>query len=221
MKKTILNDELIKLLPNIFYKVLTINYFDESFIQKIKQNRDSVLVGITTDGLQQTPDKHNFNSLHNIRIGRDKIPFEAQSFTLIIGENIFSNCFNLAQTITELHRILVDDGVLITVEPNIQYYRHVLKLLRGNWDATLEDGKNKLHFFTPASLGELLNNSSFNVRTIFPLETDSFESFPMDTDGLVHIDRYHIGPLTHEEYNLFIIKRFLVVASKTKGGHVQ
>lgn len=218
--KTILNDELIKLLPNIFCKVLAVNYFDQSFIQKVKQNRDAVLVGITDEDPHPS-DENNFDSLHHIRIGKDKLPFDNHSFTLILGENIFSDCFSLAQTINELHRVLIDDGVLITVEPNIQYYRHVLKLLQGKWDATLEEGKDKLHFFTPASLGALLNNSSFNVRVISPFETDSENSFPIETNGFVHINKYHIGPLTPEEYNLFIIKRFLVVASKINGGHVQ
>ncbi len=221
MMKTILNDELIKLLPNIFCKVLTVNYFDKSFIQKVKENKGAILVGITTSGLHQVPNEDYFDSVHYIRIGKDKLPFEDQSFTLVIGENIFSDCFSLAQTISELNRILVDNGVLITTEPNIQYYRHVLKLLQGSWDATLEEGKDNLHFFTPASLELLLNNSSFNVRVISPLETDSLDSFPIDADGFVHINRYHIGPLTSEEHNLFLIKRFSAIASKTSRGSVQ
>ena len=161
--QNILNDKLINLFPNIFCKVLTINYFDKSFIQRIKQNSDAVLVGITTDGIPQIPNEPLFHSLHNIRIGKDKLPFEDQSFTLIIGENILSDCFSLPQTINELHRILVEGGIFITAEPNIQYYPHLLKLLHGNWDATLEEEKEKLHFFTPASLGILLNNSSYYV----------------------------------------------------------
>lgn len=218
MIHNILKDEIINLLPNIFSNVLTINFFNDSFIIQVKEKKGSSLRGIITDNTQNVPYENKFDSLHHITLGKDGLPFENNSFTLIIGDNILSDCFSLAQTINELNRVLKNDGVLITAEPNMQYHRHVVKLLQGTWDETLEEGKTKLHFFTPSSLASLLNNSSFLVRVLSPTEIDSVESFPIGEDGFVHIDRYHIGPLSKEEYKAFLIKRFLTVASKINEG---
>ncbi|GEM_PF-1819981 len=221
MIKTVLKDELIKSLPNIFSKILTIDFFDEDFVQKIKQNKEASLIGIATNDFQQVPCENSFDFLHSLKLGKDILPFGDKTFTLIIGENILSNCFSLAQTIGELNRILMDDGILITSEPNIQYYIHVLKLIQGVWDNTLGEKTNKLHFFTPCSLADLLSNSSFHVRILSPIETDSEDAFPLGSDGFVHVDRYHIGPLTPEEHKLFLIKSFMAVVSKNNGENIR
>ncbi|MGC8738412.1 MAG: class I SAM-dependent methyltransferase [Candidatus Hydrogenedens sp.] len=218
MIENVLKDEIIHLLANIFSRVLTINFFDEKFILQVKQKQGSSLKGIITDDTQNVPCEDQFNCLYHITLGREELPFENNSFTLVIGENILSDCFNLAQTINELNRVLINDGILITAEPNVQYYRHVLKLLQGTWDDTLEESKTRLHFFTPSSVATILNNSSFLVRVLSPIEIDSADSFPLSEDGFVHVNRYHIGPLSHEEYRVFLIKKFLAVASKTNGG---
>jgi len=219
MIKNVLKDEIVNQFPNIFSKVLTINFFDENFITQVKQKKETSLQGILTDDIQNVHYKDKFDSLHYTTLGKEGLPFEDNSFTLIIGENILSDCFSLAQTIHELHRVLKNDGILITAEPNVQYYRHVLKLLQGTWDETLEEGKTRFHFFTPSSLASLLNNSSFLIRVLSPIETDSTDSFPLSEDGFVHINRYHIGPLSQEEHRIFLIKRFLTVASKATGGN--
>lgn len=217
MIKNVLKNDLVKLLPHVFSKVLTVDFVDEDFIQKVKQNKEASLTGILTHDSQAVWNECDFNSLHRITLGRERLPFDDKSFTLVIGENIFSNCLSLSETISELYRILVDDGILITAEPNIQYYHHFLKLLQGQWDETLGEGKTKLHFFTPVSLATLLNNSSFFVRVLSPLETDSVDYFPISGDGFVHVNRYHLGPLTPKEHELFLIKRFLTVVSKSNG----
>ncbi len=215
MIKNILKNELIQLLPATLRNILTIDYFDEDFIQQVKQNPENRIEGITTNGITSIPNIELFPSLHHLTPGKDKLPFADNSFTLIIGENILSHCLSLPEAISELHRVLVDHGTFISAEPNIQYHQHLLNLLQGNWDEKLGEEKVKLHFFTPYSLAKLLNDSYFQVRILSPLEVDKEDSFPLSPDGYVHINRYHIGPLTNGEHRLFLVKKFLVVASKT------
>lgn len=218
MLENVLKYDIIPQLKNIFSKVLIIDCFETSFINKIKETHQSSISAITTDGDIPGLDASIFSSIHHIRLGTNPLPFEEKTFTLIIGDNIFSHCVHLPQTIKELHRILSDEGVIITTEPNLQHYSHILRLLNGEWDETLNNGKAKLHFFTPASLAHLLDNSSFHVRHLALVESDPPNSFPLTDDNFVHWDRYHFGPLTPDEHKLFLIKKFLVIASKSNGG---
>jgi hypothetical protein len=102
------------------------------------------------------------------------------------------------------------------IEPNIQFYLHFINLLEGDWDETLGEDTPKLHFFTPESLSILLSNSLFNVLAKVPIEIASPESFIINSDRFVHTGKYNIGPLTNDEYKMFLCKKFLILASRLK-----
>lgn len=216
MTETLFQKKLINLIPKTFEKVLIINFFDEHLIQHVKQNKETFLAGISVGEASTIPCESEFNSIHYLKLGKNKLPFEDECFNLIIGNNIFSECSSLPKTISEINRILSADGILMCIEPNVQFYPHFINLLEGKWDETLGEDTPKLHFFTQESLSILLSNSLFNVLTKVPIEIASPESFIINSDRFVHTGKYNIGPLTNDEYKMFLCKKFLILASRLK-----
>ncbi len=216
MTETLFQDKLINIIPQTFGKVLVINFFEEHLIQHLKQNKELSLVGISTEETQSISCEQEFNFIHYLKMGKNELPYENKYFNFIIGKNIFTECFSLPKTISELNRVLSPDGILMCIEPNVQFYPYFINLLEGNWDETLGEDKPKLHFFTQESLSILLSNSSFHVLAKAPIEIASSESFIIGPDKFVHTGRYHIGPLSNDEYKMFLCKKFLILASKLK-----
>lgn len=95
--------------------------------------------------------------------------FDAVTCTAVI-EHVFDPYF----VVSEIHRVLNKDGILIVEVPNIAYLRHRIHLLFGklpvtsspyNWKEIGWDGGH-LHYFTKETFCRLLEESGFKILKV-------------------------------------------------------
>jgi len=96
-----------------------------------------------------------YSSLRLVRASADKLPFQDDSFDLVICFVAFHLFDDVGKVLREMHRVLVEGGVLV----GLTY------LLTGDWEQE-EHQKTYLdpqgiHFFNVNEIGELLDKSGF------------------------------------------------------------
>lgn len=201
------------LLPKSAKTVLLINPTDINWIQHFKENPQTEITILINESANSPNINFSGTKVLSGFLGKEPLDLEYNYFEIILGENVLTQCYSLPQSLTELNKLLVPEGIVILIEPNVQYYKILINLLKGNWDNSLDNEKRNFHFFTPLSLIKLLTSSHFTVLGVGGIELDEGQDFPLEND-FVDLGKYRIGPLTEGEYRSFLIKKFMVVAKK-------
>ncbi len=116
----------------------------------------------------------------------------------------------------ELARVLAPGGVLLMTVPNVQFYRIVLALAHGHWQAA-EGGvldPSHIRFFTAFEAAELLRRHGLHIEAIIPIAGTAPETVPRDAGGHINAGEIRLGPLTDDEYKVYMTSQFLVMATK-------
>lgn len=95
-----------------------------------------------------------------------ELPWKPGSFDVLICGDVLEHLVDPWQTLRKLGELIREDGLIITSIPNIQNFRIITGLLRGQWeyaDSGLLD-VGHLRFFTWSTVEDLLNRSGFAVE---------------------------------------------------------
>ncbi|MCX8064525.1 MAG: methyltransferase domain-containing protein [Candidatus Hydrogenedentes bacterium] len=213
MSRMMVISKLIDYIPSRCKKVLCINITQFDLIENISENREVCLL-FTAENEKWK--EFNYPNKYFQKLGKDTLPFEDEIFDFVIGEEIFSHCLGLANTVSEIRRILKNQGLLLTVEPNIQYVDYFFDLVEGKWEDILQKiSPNPCHyFFTIRSLSKMIMDSGFKVDACYPVELDNTGNFPRNSEGYIVRGKYLLGPINDSEYLEFLTKRYIVLSSK-------
>lgn len=142
--------------------------------------------------------------------------FEDGPYDAILCEEDLATLRDHEPAVKTLHAALAPGGVLVLVLPNLQYHRHFLAFLGGEWPCGIEQGlaASNLRFFTGYEIVSMLRRNGFTGTKLSGLEFDDPEAFPKDASGHVHIGRATLGPLSDDEHRAFLIRTYVAVAQK-------
>ena len=96
------------------------------------------------------------------------LPFHSNQFDLIVMADILEHFVDPWNTLARYRDFLKPNGVLLASIPNIQHWRTVMNLLRGEWQYTNWGTLDRTHlrFFTKSSIKDLFNQSGFEISRI-------------------------------------------------------
>jgi SAM-dependent methyltransferase len=127
-------------------------------------------IGDYSEYWQRWPDMEF--SIHDV--DADPLPFETDSMSLILCNNVFEHVFDVFGLASEIGRVLHPNGYCVIMVPNAGYFRHVLSLIRGRVPRTgsqtypFREGDGwdgcHLHYFTLSEFTWLLNKHG--IRTL-------------------------------------------------------
>lgn len=143
-------------------------------------------------------------------------PLEAGSVDCVLAVDWFPRLREPEAALARVARLLTPGGVLVATVPNLQYYRIVLMLARGEWKLS-ERGilaRDHLRFFTGVEAVQLLRGAGLEVRAMTGLVKAAPESVPRDKDGFIHDGDISVGPLNDADYSMYLTSQYLVLATK-------
>jgi len=95
-----------------------------------------------------------------LNVESDRFPFPDGGFDLVTCFELIEHIKSPAHMLSEIRRVLKDDGTLVISTPNIAWWYLRLKHLRGVWDMHDPD---HIRFYTPALLERMLKDSGYVV----------------------------------------------------------
>ena len=98
-----------------------------------------------------------------------KLPFEKESFNIIICGDVLEHLIDPYTVLNKLKEYLTDDGVIIASIPNIREFKTMKKIFFQGDFKYEESGildKTHLRFFTKKNIIELFKNQGFNIIDI-------------------------------------------------------
>ena len=104
-------------------------------------------------------------------IERIELPFEDDSFDVLILSEVLEHLVDPWNVLRKLHRYMKPGAIILASSPNVSHYRIILMLLRGEWNLT-DDGimdRTHLRWFTPSSFAEMFESAGYNVLKVEPL----------------------------------------------------
>jgi SAM-dependent methyltransferase len=88
---------------------------------------------------------------------KDKLPFENESFEIVIFNAVIEHLYNPNLVLSEIFRVLKKGGLLITTAPNYHYgYKYFY------------DDPTHVHPYTPRSLIKVLQMNNFAENFVYP-----------------------------------------------------
>lgn len=106
----------------------------------------------------------------SITLVKDIENLDSNSRSTITLWHVLEHVHRLRETITEFHRILKDDGVLVIAVPNHMSYD--ARFYGSDWAAY--DVPRHLYHFNPETIQTLMNDSGFILQEIKPMWFDSY-----------------------------------------------
>ena len=88
------------------------------------------------------------------------LPFKDNSFDLVTCLEVIEHIVSAERLLREIARILIPNGYLVLSTPNFSCWQNRLRYLRGK--PPVNEGIH-LRFFTPSTLEEAINTSSFEI----------------------------------------------------------
>jgi len=98
-----------------------------------------------------------------------------EKFDTVIATEVIEHLWNADNFLSECHRILNEDGILILSTPNVKYWKTRLRLLFGFSVFDEESYKKRrgfgghLRFYTPERLTRTLEEHGFTVKELRPI----------------------------------------------------
>ncbi len=163
-------DEVFAVVPQNACRVLDIGCGAGVLGARVRERNKAEVIGI----------ERNEKAASQARRSLDKVllaDVEAIDFAKVFGTRMF-DCVIVADVIehlnnpwlllSQIHKVLTDDGVLVVSVPNIRHWRIARALIfRGRWD--YEDqgilDRTHLRFFTRATLHDALSHAGFSIMS--------------------------------------------------------
>lgn len=148
------------------------------YLKFVKEAKESTVYGFDLFEPEENPELYINQKYGNIETG---LPYQDAFFdTVYLGE-LIEHVSNPGQVLSEIHRVLKDDGVFILDTPNAYSLRKLLKYVLQRE----ENLGNVTHIilFTPGSLKSLLENNGFTTKILQEKFGGKFARVPF-TQGL-------------------------------------
>ena len=107
--------------------------------------------------LNKGVDISEIDGASGIDFEKDKLPYESQSYNVVIFTAIIEHLYNPNLILSEINRILKNDGLLITITPNINY---AIK--------NFYNDPTHVHPYNPISLKKVMEMNKFRNNNVYP-----------------------------------------------------
>lgn len=111
--------------------LLEIGVRDGSTVQFYKEKFRGKICGIDISNQMYDPGKGIIDEFKTCDLNSENIPWEDQTFDVIVCSEVIEHIFNTDHLVVELHRILKKDGILIISTPNLASLVNRIFLLLG------------------------------------------------------------------------------------------
>lgn len=98
--------------------------------------------------------KKNISEAKVVDLNEGKLPFADNSFDTIVASEVLEHLFAPEELLKEIKRILKSDGVAVITAPNLLYWGHRLKFLKGEfkYEQSGPFDRGHIHFYTYETL---------------------------------------------------------------------
>ena len=125
-------------------------------------------IGTYNDAYKTYP----INKFHNIDLEESPLPFPDKSFDIVLMLEVIEHLYNdPMRVLSEVNRVLKDDGALILSTPNVNSWQSVLKMLTGEhpyrFGYFTPGDRPHVHEFTVSEIREVLQAAGFHPARIY------------------------------------------------------
>lgn len=98
----------------------------------------------------------------------DGLPFLDNTFNVVTCLDVLEHVHNPNFVVSEMYRVLTNEGIIIVSVPNIRYWLHLLTLaFKGKFPVTSDDAHEwdggHIHYFTFKDVCSLLESNGFSI----------------------------------------------------------
>lgn len=199
-------NDVFSLIPEGANRVLDIGYGDGTLLLRLKHQKNcSELYGIETNPGYFKRMEGLFDGNWNMHLGEgdNHLPDEFHNyFNYIIMHDVLEHIYDPWMFLSYIRRYLSDEGRLVLVCPNAQYWQTIFSLLHGDFPYGLDGHYNEDHirWFTPKSMIEMAMLAGLNVKECHLLLTSKINQqladfinnnhkgkvLPMPPEGIDH-----------------------------------
>lgn len=104
-------------------------------------------------------------------IEKIELPFEENSFDVLILSEVLEHLVDPWKILRKLHRYMKPGALIFASSPNVSNYRIILMLLKGEWNLANDGVMDRTHlrWFTPSSFAEMFESTGYKVLSVEPL----------------------------------------------------
>jgi SAM-dependent methyltransferase len=162
--------ELISLIPASAVRILEVGCAEGVFANSLRESRMPNCVEIV--GVEMNPsaalkaeqcvDRVFVGSIENL-----ELPFE-NYFDCVVFADVLEHLVDPWKTLEKIKGYLRPGGFVVASIPNVQHWRVILSLFRGEWEYTKEGTLDDTHlrFFTRKSIIDFFGTAEFAVREV-------------------------------------------------------
>ena len=115
---------------------------------------------------------YHINKFHNIDLEESPLPFSDKSFDVVLMLEVIEHLYNdPMRVLSEVNRVLKDDGALILSTPNVNSWQSVLKMLTGEhpyrFGYFTPGDRPHVHEFTVSEIREVLQAAGFHPARVY------------------------------------------------------
>ncbi len=145
-------------------KILDIGCSDGSFGSNLTKQGANVY-GVDISPLAAKLAKKKLEDTFVVDVNNQKLPFSAKYFDLIIASEVIEHLFDPKFFLSEVNRVLKDNGSFIITTPNFLYWGNRIKFFLGKfkYEKSGVFDESHIHFYTYTSLKAELKESGLKI----------------------------------------------------------
>jgi methionine biosynthesis protein MetW len=160
-------DTIVSLLENLIDngdQVFDLGCGDGTVGALLKDNYRITIDGCDISEVAVDRAQNHYRTVHQLNIDNKDIPVESESYDIVICTDVLEHTLSPGHPLTEVRRILKNDGVTVISVPNYGFIRYRIHSVMGNLSSIIRD-KRHYSAFTVSHLHNLLDNNGLDVQT--------------------------------------------------------
>ena len=130
----------------------------------LKENYEITIDGCDISDVAVDRARNHYRTAYQLNIDDEDIPVESGSYDVAICTDVLEHTLSPIHALTEIQRILKDDGVTVVSVPNYGFIRYRIHSMVGKIPSVIHD-KRHYSTFTVSHLQDLLSDSGLDVQT--------------------------------------------------------
>jgi 2-polyprenyl-3-methyl-5-hydroxy-6-metoxy-1,4-benzoquinol methylase len=169
------NQPVLARVPRMTKRLLDIGCGTGALGQKIKEEMDCQVVGITHSDSEAALARECIDQVL-VRDLNSSEPLDMDQFDCIVCSHVLEHLYQPDEILKRVRHLLSPEGTLIVALPNVLFWRQRLNFLRGNFRYTEGGLMDRTHyrFFDWVTAQELLTESGYSV-----IEAQADGTFPL------------------------------------------